>query len=52
MVNIVANFLKTKSGTLLQNNNHTHLIANYLIKRTALVNISVTPTKQTLPVSE
>ena len=46
---IVANFLNTKSGTLLQNNSHTHLIANYLIKQTALVEISVTPTKQTTP---
>ena len=48
-INVVANFLETKSGTILQNNNHTHLIANYLIKQTALVEISVTPTKQTTP---
>ena len=50
---IVANFMKTKSRTLLQDNNHTHdhthLIASYLIKRTVLVEISVTPTKQTTP---
>ena len=44
-----ANFLKTKSWTLLLSyiytHGHAHLIASYLIKRTAHAAISVTLTK-------